>query len=92
MLAFTYDEIPPGIGISVIFEGEIMSDVNSQDLPQGVLTSSTKASIFLIVTTRSGGESVVTNLLTTVSGLARVMDFRYLETMLSRVAGIGAGM
>ena len=42
MLTFTEDEMPPGIGISVIFEGETMSDVNSQDLSQEILASPAK--------------------------------------------------
>jgi len=92
MLTFTEDEMPPGIGINVIFEGETMSDVNSQDLSQEILASPAKASIFLTVTVRSGGESVVIDLLTAVSGLTRAVGFRYPETMLSCVVGIGAGM
>ena len=84
--------MPPGIGISVIFEGETMSDVNSQDLSQEILASPAKASIFLTVTVRSGGESAVIDLLTAVSGLTRAVGFRYPETMLSCVVGIGAGM
>ena len=84
--------MPPGIGINVIFEGETMSDVSPQDLSQEILASPAKASIFLTVTVRSGGESVVIDLLTAVSGLTRAVGFRYPETMLSCVVGIGAGM
>ena len=84
--------MPPGIGINVIFEGETMSDVNPQDLSQEILAAPAKASIFLTVTVRSGGESVVIDLLTAVSGLTRAVGFRYPETMLSCVVGIGAGM
>ena len=69
-----------------------MSDVNSQDLSQEILASPAKASIFLTVTIRSGGEAQVIDLLTGVSGLTRAVGFRYPETMLSCVVGIGAGM
>ena len=69
-----------------------MSDVNSQDLSQEILASPAKASIFLTVTVRSGGEAQVIDLLTGVSGLTRAVGFRYPETMLSCVVGIGAGM
>ena len=69
-----------------------MSDVNSQDLSQEILASPAKASIFLTVTVRSGGEPAVIDLLTAVSGLTRAVGFRYPETMLSCVVGIGAGM
>ena len=68
--------MPPGIGINVIFEGETMSDVSPQDLSQEILASPAKASIFLTVTVRSGGESVVIDLLTAVSGLTRAVGFR----------------
>ena len=54
-----------------------MSDVNSQDLSQEILASPAKASIFLTVTVRSGGESAVIDLLTDVSGLTRAVGFRY---------------
>ena len=44
------------------------------------------------MTIRSGGEAQVIDLLTGVSGLTRAVGFRYPETMLSCVVGIGAGM
>ena len=69
-----------------------MSDVNSQDLSQEILAAPAKASIFLTVTVRSGGEAQVIDLLTDISGLTRAVGFRYPETMLSCVVGIGAGM
>ncbi|TFH53859.1 Dyp-type peroxidase [Actinomyces viscosus] len=69
-----------------------MRDVIPQDLSQEILAPPAKASIFLTVTVRDGGEAQVIDLLTDVSGLSRAVGFRYPETMLSCVVGIGAGM
>ena len=52
-----------------------MSDINSQDLSQAILASPAKASIFLTVTVRSGGEAQVIDLLTDVSGLTQAVGF-----------------
>ena len=48
--------------------------------------------IFGSFTVRSGVEAQVIDLLTDVSGLTRAVGFRYPETMLSCVVGIGSGM
>lgn len=58
--------------------------------PQAVLTPLTAASIFLVATIDSGGEDVVRDVLTDLSGLQRTVGFRVPTAGLALVAGIGS--
>ena len=57
---------------------------------QAVLAPLTDAAIFLVLTVRPGGESVVRDLLEDVSALQRSVGFRLPAGQLSCVTGIGA--
>ncbi|CAN3130869.1 Dyp-type peroxidase [Mycobacterium sp. smrl_JER01] len=58
--------------------------------PQPVLTPLTPAAIFLVATIDEGGESVVHDALTGLSGLVRAVGFRVPDAHLTLVAGIGS--
>lgn len=58
--------------------------------PQPILTPLTSAAIFLVLTVREGGESVVRELLPDLAGLRRSVGFRAPQGRLSCVLGIGS--
>jgi len=60
--------------------------------PQAVLAPLTDAAIFLVMTVRPGGESVVRDLLEDVSALQRSVGFRLPAAKLSCVTGIGSDL
>jgi putative iron-dependent peroxidase len=60
--------------------------------PQPILTPLTSAAIFLVLTVRPGGESVVRDLLPDVSGLQRSVGFRVPLDGLACVTGIGSDL
>jgi porphyrinogen peroxidase len=57
---------------------------------QPVLTPLTVSAIFLVLTIDDGGENVVWDLLTDLSGLIRTVSFRAPEAGLAVVAGVGS--
>ena len=59
-------------------------------VPQAVLSPLTRTAIFLVVTIDPGGETVVRDLLSALSGLQRAVGFREPYGRLSCVAGIGS--
>ena len=59
-------------------------------LPQPVLSSLTRASLFLVLTVDPGGEPVVRELLADLAGLQRGVGFGHPDGRLSVVAGIGS--
>jgi putative iron-dependent peroxidase len=64
--------------------------VSGSPVPQPVLTALTASAIVLVLALEDGGESVVHELLTDLSGLARTVGFRALEGGLAVVAGVGS--
>jgi putative iron-dependent peroxidase len=58
--------------------------------PAAILTPITEAAIFLTFTIDRGGEDAVRDLLTDVSGLTRSVGFRFPDTGLTCVTGVGA--
>src|ERR1700728_1939712 len=58
---------------------------------QPVLTALTASAVFLVMTIDDGGEPVVHDLLTDLSGLARTVSFRSPESGVAVVAGGGSG-
>jgi porphyrinogen peroxidase len=58
---------------------------------QPVLTPLTASAVILVMTIDGGGESVVHDLLTDLSGLARTVGFRSADGGLAVVAGVGSG-
>ena len=58
--------------------------------PQPILTPLSPAAIFLVATIGEGGESVVHDALSGLSGLVRAVGFRVPDARLSLVAGIGS--
>jgi len=58
--------------------------------PQAVLAPLTDSALFLTVTVDDGGEGVVRDVLTDVSGLARAVGFRVPGEQLSCVTGVGS--
>jgi len=62
----------------------------ARQTPQPVLTPLTTAAIFLVMTINDGGEPVVREVLTDLSGLQRTVGFRAPEQRLALVTGIGS--
>jgi porphyrinogen peroxidase len=58
--------------------------------PQPILTPLTSAAIFLVATINDGGESVVHDALSDLSGLVRAVGFRVPASQLTLVTGIGS--
>ncbi len=69
----------------------MQSDVPA-DEPQAVLTPTTEAAIFLVLTVDSGSEAALRELLADVSGIRRSVGFRIPEAELSCVVGIGSDL
>lgn len=67
-----------------------MSVPEPQPVPQAVLSPLTNSAVFLVVTVDPGGEPVVRELLTDLSGLVRAVGFRVPEGELTCVTGIGS--
>ncbi|MGW1720829.1 Dyp-type peroxidase domain-containing protein, partial [Streptomyces sp. NPDC002156] len=67
-----------------------MSVPEPQPVPQSVLSPLTNSAVFLVVTVDPGGEPVVRELLSDLSGLVRAVGFRIPEGELTCVAGIGS--
>jgi porphyrinogen peroxidase len=67
------------------------SAVAGPPVAQPVLTPLTASAVFLVLTIDDGGESVVWDLLSDLSGLARSVSFRYPQSGLAVVAGVGSG-
>jgi putative iron-dependent peroxidase len=68
-----------------------VSDVPAAE-PQAVLTPTTEAAIFLVLTVDSGSEAALRDLLADVSGIRRSVGFRIPEAELSCVVGIGSDL
>jgi len=64
--------------------------VVEQAVAQPVLTPLTASAVILVLTIEDGGESVVSDLLADLSGLARTVAFRALDGGLAVVAGVGS--
>jgi porphyrinogen peroxidase len=64
--------------------------VVEQAVAQPVLTPLTASAFILVLTIDDGGESVVSDLLADLSGLARTVAFRALDGGLAVVAGVGS--
>ena len=64
--------------------------VVEQAVAQPVLTPLTASAVILVLTIDDGGESVVSDLLADLSGLARTVAFRALDGGLAVVAGVGS--
>jgi putative iron-dependent peroxidase len=65
---------------------------NLTNEPQAVLTPTTEAAIFLVLTVDSGSEAALRELLADVSGIRRSVGFRIPEAELSCVVGIGSDL
>jgi len=65
--------------------------VVDQAVAQPVLTPLTASAVIVVLTIDDGGEPVVHDLLTDLSGLARTVSFRSPEGGLAVVAGVGSG-
>ena len=63
---------------------------NSLPEPQDVLAPVSQSAIFLVLTINAGGEAVVLDLLSDISGLHRAVGIRIPEAHLSVVTGIGS--
>lgn len=67
-----------------------MTEPGDVVVPQAVLSPLTRSAIFLVVTIDPGGETVVRDLLSELSGLQRAVGFREPHGTLSCVTGVGS--
>jgi porphyrinogen peroxidase len=65
---------------------------NLTNEPQAILTPTTEAAIFLVLTVDSGSDAALRDLLADVSGIRRSVGFRIPEAELSCVVGIGSDL
>src|SRR5262245_29251904 len=70
--------------------GRVPSMDQRAPVPQDVLAGLTSSAIFLVVTVDQGGEEVVRDLLSDMSGLVRAVGFRVPTGRLTCVTGIGS--
>jgi putative iron-dependent peroxidase len=67
------------------------TDVSRVPVGQPVLTPLTASAVFLVLTIDGGGELVVRDLLSDLSGISRTVGFRSPQGGLAVVAGVGSG-